>query len=148
MPARKVARKAARKKRAPKPSSRGYSARPLAAKLGIKAGVPTAIIGAPGGFENLIGLPEFDSELNLEAYRYLHFFTTSRLALEAIVPILAKRLERGGTLWISWPKKSSGKQTDLTENTVRSLGLATRLVDVKICAIDETWSALKFMHRR
>ncbi len=142
------ARKAARKKRAPKLSSAGYSKRPLASKLGIKSGVAMAIIGAPDGFTNLIGLPEFDTELNLEAYQHLHFFTASRLALETIFPILTKRLDRGGTLWISWPKKSSGKQTDLGENTVRELGLATGLVDVKVCAIDQVWSGLKFMHRR
>ena len=126
----------------------GYSKRPLAAKLGIKAGVAMAIIDAPDGFENLIGTPKFDTELDLESYDHLHFFTESKIALETIFPILAKRLNHGGSLWISWPKQSSGKQTDLGENMVRALGLATGLVDVKVCAIDEVWSGLKFMHRR
>lgn len=141
-------RKDARKKRVSKAKAAGYSKRPIAAKLGIKAGVAMAIIGAPAGFENLIGTPKFDTELDLEGYDYLHFFTESKIALEAIFPILDKRLNRGGILWISWPKKASGKQTNLGESMVRALGLATGLVDVKVCAIDETWSGLKFMHRR
>lgn len=130
-----------------KSSPAGYSKRSLADKLGIKAGIQMAIIEAPARLENLIGVSNFDTELNLESYDYLHFFTASTYALSAIFPILAKRLARGGTLWISWPKKSSGTQTDLGENTVRELGLATGLVDVKICAINEVWSGLKFMHR-
>jgi hypothetical protein len=142
-------RKASRKKRVFRPrSATGYSKRPLDEKLGIKAGSVKAIIEAPEGFENLIGTSDFDTELNLESYDYLHFFTASTLALETIFPILAKRLNKGGILWISWPKKASGKQTDLGENSVRAIGLATGLVDVKVCAIDETWSGLKFMHRR
>jgi hypothetical protein len=126
----------------------GYSNRPLASKLGLKPGAATAILEAPEGFADLIGTREFVTSLDLESYDYLHFFTASTLALEAIFPILAKRLNRGGILWISWPKKSSGMQTDLGENAVRTLGLATGLVDVKICAIDHIWSGLKFMHRR
>jgi hypothetical protein len=130
------------------PAIAGYSKRPLASKLGLKSGAATAILEAPEGFADLIGTHEFDTSLDLESYDYLHFFTASTLALETIVPILAKRLKRGGILWISWPKKSSGMQTDLGENVVRALGLATGLVDVKICAIDHVWSGLKFMHRR
>ena len=91
----------------------GYSKRPLAGKLGLKPGVATAILEAPDGFAELIGIQEFDTSLDLESYDYLHFFTASTLALEAIFPILAKRLKRGGILWISWPKKTSGMQTDL-----------------------------------
>jgi hypothetical protein len=130
------------------PSPAGYSNRPLAEKLGVTVNASKAIIEAPEGFQALIGGVSFDNELSLDSYDYLHFFTASTLALEAIFPILAKRLNRGGILWISWPKKASGLQTDLGENAVRALGLATGLVDVKVCAIDETWSGLKFMHRR
>lgn len=126
----------------------GYSKRSLADKLGIKKNASRAILEAPAGFEELIGTGEFDTSLELESYDYLHLFTTSRLALENIFPILAKRLNRGGILWVSWPKKSSGKQTDLGENMVREIGLTTGLVDVKVCAIDETWSGLKFLHRK
>ncbi len=130
------------------PSLAGYSKRPLVEKLGITVTATKAIIEAPEGFEALIGGASFDTELSLDSYDYLHFFTGSTLALESIFPILAKRLSRGGILWISWPKKASGLQTDLGENAVRMLGLATGLVDVKVCAIDEVWSGLKFMHRR
>ena len=138
------------KKKSPKrkPTPAGYSKRPLADKLGIKEGMTKAILGAPEGFDALIGTQGYDDALEFEVYDYLHFFTDRKLALEQIIPILAKRLKQGGTLWISWPKKSSGKQTDLGENLVRELGLATGLVDVKVCAIDEVWSGLKFMHRR
>jgi hypothetical protein len=139
-----------RKKKSPnrKQAPAGYSKRPLASKLGIKLDATKAILEAPEYFAELIDTPNFDTSLDLETYDYLHFFTASTLALETIFPILAKRLNHGGILWISWPKKPSGKQTDLGENTVRKLGLATGLVDVKVCAIDEVWSGLKFMHRR
>jgi hypothetical protein len=126
----------------------GYSNRSLADKLGITVGAIKAILEAPEGFESLIGTHEFDTSLDLDSYDYLHYFTASMLALETIFPILAKRLNPGGILWISWPKLASGMQTDLGESAVRKLGLATGLVDVKICAIDGVWSGLKFMHRR
>ncbi len=130
------------------PNPAGYSKRSLAEKLGIKPSSTKAILEAPEYFADRINTAEFDTSLDLESYDYLHFFTASTLALEAILPILAKRLNQGGILWISWPKKASGMQTDLGENAVRKLGLATGLVDVKVCAIDEVWSGLKFMHRR
>jgi hypothetical protein len=138
-----------RTKKSPKskPAPAGYSKRSLADKLGIKEGMTKAIMGAPTGFDALIGTHGYDDALEFEAYDYLHFFSDRKLALEQIFPILAKRLKQGGILWISWPKKSSGMQTDLRENVVRDLGLVTGLVDVKVCAIDETWSGLKFMHR-
>ncbi len=126
----------------------GYSKRPLVSKLGMKREVSKAILEAPEGFEDLLGTGNFDTSLDLDSYDYLHFFTASRSALETIFPILAKRLNRGGMLWISWPKKSSGKQTDLDGNAVREIGLATGLVDVKVCAIDKVWSGLKFLHRK
>lgn len=130
------------------PAPAEYSIRSLASKLGIKPDATKAILDAPEYFGERIDNLNFDTSLDLETYDYLHFFTTSTLALETIFPILAKRLNPGGILWISWPKKASGLQTDLGENAVRTLGLATGLVDVKICAIDEVWSGLKFMHRR
>ncbi|HEY3875316.1 MAG TPA: DUF3052 domain-containing protein [Candidatus Kapabacteria bacterium] len=129
-------------------SPAGYSTRPLAGKLGIKAHSTMAVLDAPEAFPQMTGIGNYDTALDLDSYDYLHFFTMSKVALETIFPILAKRLNRGGTLWISWPKKASGKQTDLGENAVRELGLCTGLVDVKVCALDETWSGLKFMHRR
>jgi len=63
------------------------------------------------------------------------------------LPRLARRIERDGALWISWPKRASGVSTDLDENVVRAIGLASSLVDVKVCAVDDTWSGLKFVYR-
>ncbi len=125
----------------------GYAKRPLSLKIGLKDGRSSAILEAPEGFTSLIGTEEFDTSLDVESYDYLHFFTTSKLALENIFPILAKRLNPGGILWISWPKRASGNQTDLGENSVREIGLESGLVGVKVCAIDEIWSGLKFLHR-
>ena len=129
------------------PPRSGYSGTPLAKKLGLPGKTPRAVLEAPANFQDLIPEFEFDTSLDLDSYEYLHFFTASKVTLETIFPILSKRLNSGGILWISWPKKASGKQTDLGENLVRDIGLKTGLVDVKVCAIDETWSGLKFMHR-
>jgi len=74
-------------------------------------------------------------------------FATGRAALEKRFARLARAIAPSGSLWISWPKKSSGKKTDLDENVVRAVGLENGLVDVKVCAVDETWSALKFVVR-
>lgn len=78
---------------------------------------------------------------------FIHFFTRSRLQLESEFPKLKGMLSRSGMLWISWPKSSSGLETDLSENIVRRAGLDSGLVDVKIVAVDETWSGLKFVFR-
>jgi len=78
---------------------------------------------------------------------FVHFFTTSKTELEQRLPILKQELDFAGGLWISWPKKSSGVPTDLTENVIRELAIACGLVDVKVCAIDDTWSGLKLVYR-
>jgi len=148
MPSKKAKKKKSPVARQEPRTTAGYSPRSLAGKLGLKDGTSKAILEAPERFHELIGSSKFDTSLDLDSYDYLHFFTESKVALETIFPILAKRLNRGGILWISWPKKASGRQTDLGENTVRELGLATGLVDVKVCAIDEVWSGLKFMYRK
>ncbi len=125
----------------------GYSKRPLREKLGMKEGASSAVIEAPADYASLVGTDAFDTELDLDAYDFLHFFTMSNIALQHIFPILSARLKKDGTLWISWPKKSSKMPTDLSENDVRAIGLAAGLVDVKACAIDATWSGLKFVYR-
>ena len=135
------------KKKAAKRSPAGYSTRSLRDKLGIKVGATVAIIDAPAEYASLTELTQFDTELDQEFYDFLHFFTSSRLGLGHVFPVLAKRLKSDGLLWISWPKQSSGVQTDLTENVVREIGLANGLVDVKVAAIDEVWSGLKFVYR-
>ncbi len=128
-------------------STAGYSLRSLRDKLGMKEGMVAAVIEAPPGYAGLLGTDAFDTELDLSAYTFLHFFTPSMIALRDIFPILVSRLEKNGTLWISWPKKTAKVATDLNENIIREIGLANGLVDVKVCAIDETWSGLKFVYR-
>ncbi len=128
----------------------GYSTRSLVAKLGIKAGATIAIVGAPPGFARVLGaLPS--GVRQRRAVRgpldHLHFFTARRAELERRFPALERALAPAGALWISWPKGSSGVATDLTEDVIRAVGLAHRLVDVKVCAVDEVWSGLKLVRR-
>jgi hypothetical protein len=78
---------------------------------------------------------------------FIHCFATARRTLAARFPALERALTPAGMLWVSWPKGASGATTDLTENTVREIGLANGLVDVKVCAVDTTWSGLKFVRR-
>ena len=125
----------------------GYSQKTLRDKLGIKNGIALAIIDAPQNYAELIELSAFDTELDLEEYDFLHFFTQRAIGLGHAFPVLSKRLKQDGMLWISWPKGSSGVETDLNENIVREIGLANGLVDVKVAAIDDVWSGLKFVYR-
>ena len=125
----------------------GYSQRPLKDKLGIKDSASIAILEAPPYYASLVGIENFDTELDLDSYDFLHFFTSSALGLGHVFPVLAKRLKPAGMLWISWPKQSANVETDVSENVVREIGVANGLVDVKVAAIDETWSGLKFVYR-
>jgi len=128
----------------------GYSKRGLPEKLGIKAGSRVLLVGAPRGYEEMLEpLPE-GAELCRGARGLVHVaqcFVTRRADLAREFPRLARRIERDGALWISWPKRASGVSTDLDENVVRAIGLASSLVDVKVCAVDDTWSGLKFVYR-
>jgi hypothetical protein len=131
----------------------GYSDKPLAEKLGIRAGMTVVAIAAPQGYRKLLGTlpPRARVESRASAGRgpcdFLHCFATARRTLAARFAALERALAPAGMLWISWPKGSSGVATDLTENVVREIGLATGLVDVKVCAVDATWSGLKFVRR-
>lgn len=82
-----------------------------------------------------------------EDYDYIHFFAKTSLELAKAFPDLKNALAKTGMLWLSWPKRSSGMQTDLDENRVMQIGLNGGLVDIKVAAIDETWSGLKFVYR-
>lgn len=128
----------------------GYSSTPLAKKLGIKDGSRIGLVNAPNGFEKELGeLPdraEFVKRLTNSLDIILFFVLTER-ALARDFARLAKRLATNGMIWIAWPKKSSGVATDLSFDVVQRIGLDAGLVDVKICAIDETWSGLKFVYR-
>jgi len=128
----------------------GYSGTPLAKKLGIKEGSRIALVNAPKDFESELGeLPanvEFIKRPEKSLDIILFFVLTERALLRDFAK-LAARLSPNGMLWIAWPKKSSGVATDLSEQRVQRIGLDAGLVDVKVCAIDETWSGLKFVYR-
>ena len=128
----------------------GYSSTPLAKKLGIKEGSRIGLVNAPKGFEDYLGeLPDnaqFVSRLTNSLDIILLFVLTER-ALARDFSKLSKKLKSNGMIWIAWPKKSSGVTTDLAFENVQRIGLDAGLVDVKICAIDDTWSGLKFVYR-
>ena len=128
----------------------GYSGKPLVAKLGIKAGTRIAILNAPAGYNRVLGkLPPRVTRRPTAAgpFDFIQFFTDLKRELERRFPTLERALTPAGMLWISWPKQSSGRATDLTENVIREIGLAHGLVDVKVAAVDEVWSGLKFVRR-
>jgi hypothetical protein len=128
----------------------GYSGTPLPRKLGIKEGSRLAVIGAPDGFDaTLRELPEGVTVKTTARGRLdvVVCFLTARSALERRFDALTRAVYPDGGLWIAWPKRSSGVPTDLTEDVVREVALDHGLVDNKVCAIDETWSGLRLVHR-
>lgn len=127
----------------------GYSGTPLHKKLGVKAGDRIWFSGHPHGYQSQLekaGDFEVISKLtsNLD---FVHLFTARRGDLTRNFPKLKNAVKPDGMVWISWPKKSSGVKTDLDENIVRECGLNAGLVDVKVCAVDDVWSGLKFVFR-
>lgn len=126
----------------------GYSGTPLPRKLGIKPGHRVLLSGAPPAFD-LGPLPgtEVHRRAGATPYDVVVAFAPDRRGLTRRFTPSARRLVVGGGLWIAWPKKASGVATDLDEAEVRRYGLATGLVDTKICAIDRTWSGLRFVVR-
>jgi hypothetical protein len=132
------------------PSSAGYSGTPLPKKLGITADSVTAIIGAPPAFEATLG--DLPSGARVSHSRrgqrdLTLWFVRSAAELRRAIPAMVAASRSGG-VWIAWPKKASGVATDLTEDVVRKEGLAAGLVDHKVCAIDATWSGLRFALRK
>ena len=125
--------------------SAGYSKRSLAEKLGIKEGMRTLLLNEPKGYEGTLSVAAKKKIDGL--FDFMQFFTADKSELEKNFPKLKKALAQAGMLWISWPKGSSKVATDLNENIVREIGLKNGLVDVKVCAVDETWSGLKFVYR-
>jgi hypothetical protein len=128
----------------------GYSKTPLVKKLGIKPGFRVIILNAPESYAHTLGeLPENVIVANTLTgpLDFIHFFTTRRETLAAEFPQLKQALTPSGTLWISWPKRSARVETDLTEDIIRAIGLENGLVDVKVAAVDEVWSGLKFVYR-
>jgi len=129
----------------------GYSTTPLPGKLGIKAGFRIGLIDAPANYHAMLGpLPpgvRFYQRL-VAPLDLIHLFAASLADLNRSLPRAKKALGKDGMLWLSWPKKSSGVNTDLDGNVVRKTGLATGLVDIKVCAVSDTWSGLKFVYRK
>jgi len=133
--------------------SAGYSGTPLPKKLGLKDGQKAAFIGLP---ENLLWLadsavfeeravkPSLTEDLPAPL-DVIHLFTVQSNGLDHALEFLRGRIMRNGMIWISWPKKSSKVPTDMTEDVIRAAALAQGLVDVKVCAVDETWSGLKLV---
>ena len=128
----------------------GYSGTPLVKKLGIKPSMKVAFIDAPAQYLDLLG--ELPADLRVlrrlgRGMDFVHFFSASYTRLERRLPALKRSLAYDGMLWLSWPKKSSKLDKDLAEGDVRTMGLQSGLVDVKVCAVDEDWSGLKFVYR-
>ena len=127
----------------------GYSGTPLAKKLGIKEGFNVRFVNAPDGLDKELDLPA-NVTVNSGARKPIDLvmlFVTTKSELERTFSNYAAKLTPAGMLWISWPKKSSGVASDLSDNVVRELGLAKGMVDVKVCAVNEVWSGLKFVFR-
>jgi hypothetical protein len=127
----------------------GYSGTPLSRKLGIKPGSRVLLSAAPPDF-TLDEVPP-DATVHMRAagspYDVIVAFCPDRKRLRARFEPLSERLTTAGSLWVAWPKKASGRVTDLDENVVRDVGLDAGLVDVKVAAIDDVWSGLKFVRR-
>lgn len=128
----------------------GYSGTPLAKKLGIKEGHRLAFVGEPKDYRRTLGeLPRDTSWADRLSgtFDLIQLFATSRSDLKRGFSRAQEHLAPHGALWVSWPKQSSGVNTNLNENVVRQIGLALGLVDIKVCAVDDTWSGLKFVYR-
>jgi len=129
----------------------GYSGTPLVKKLGIKDGFRVGLVNAPAGFTK--ELQPFPADAKILAIPFpksldlIVLFAESQRTLKPEFPRFAKKLKANGALWIAWPKKASGVATDLSDNTVRQIGLEAGLVDVKVCAVNDIWSGLKFVYR-
>ena len=127
----------------------GYSTTPLIKKLGIKENMSLLVLHEPEDYFRLLGpLPNNVSiHTHGAMFDVIHFFAISHMQLEKMFDFLLKSMKYSGMMWISWPKKTSHIVSDLHENEIREIGLSHGLVDVKVCAIDETWSGLKFVYR-
>jgi hypothetical protein len=126
----------------------GYSGTPLAKKLGIKMGAKVMLLNAPDNYLQLF------TDLPTDVYfvgggdvkkDVIHFFTKQQDEFLTMLPQLMRQIKPDGMIWVSWPKKASKVVTDITEDIIRNFALEIGLVDIKVCAIDETWSGLKLV---
>jgi Protein of unknown function (DUF3052) len=126
----------------------GYSGTPLAKKLGLKPNMQIQIMGFEGDYFSLFS--DFPDAIQIADDQFvakdlIHFFCKESAILNAELPFLKNAIQPNGMIWVSWPKKASKIQTDITEDTIRNLALSIGLVDVKVCAVDEIWSGLKLV---
>jgi hypothetical protein len=130
----------------------GYSGTPLWKKLGYRPGSRAFVVGAPPGYRKLLGLPAPVKVAWLARRRQgmglVHVFSASEQALQGELARLRREIAPDGAVWVSWPKKASRVPTDVTEDRIRDIALPMGFVDVKVCAVDDTWSGLKLMIRR
>lgn len=139
-----------------RPVTAGYSGTPLPKKLGLKDGQAACFIALP---DELAWLPESRAFATVKLIDHLrglgkshfdavHGFFTSAAALASAAPHCLRAIAPDGMFWVSWPKKASGRATDITEDVIREIALPIGLVDVKVCAVDDVWSGLKLMIRK
>ena len=126
----------------------GYSGTPLAKKLGIKEGFNIRIVNQPDHYFDLF--EDFPENINIRNEKktkkdFIHYFTSQAKELDRDIVSLKNEIVPNGMIWISWPKKSSGITTDVTEDVIRHLALTNGLVDIKVCAVDDVWSGLKLV---
>ena len=129
-------------------NSSGYSGTPLAKKLGVKDGAKVRIVNQPDYYFDLFeNWPKHIQISNEKKSKkdFIHYFSKKYKELEKDIDSLKNEIVPNGMIWISWPKKASKIETDITEDTIRYLALSNGLVDVKVCAVDEVWSGLKLV---
>jgi hypothetical protein len=129
----------------------GYSGTPLATKLGIRPGARLYLHAAPENYAQLVAPlpPGVTTVQRIDAATDLmHLFATARAALETLLNRARRAMRDDATIWVSWPKKASRVATDISGDVVRELALPLGLVDIKVCAVDETWSGLKLVVRK
>lgn len=132
------------------PGTAGYSGTPLAQKLGIKAGMRLRAVGAPAGYAKLLAPLPDGARISdgAAAADVVHHFATRRSELAKALRAYRGKLDESTPVWVSWPKKSAGVDTDITEDVIRAVALPLGYVDVKVCAVSEVWSGLKLVVRK
>ncbi|MGQ0766393.1 MAG: DUF3052 domain-containing protein [Gemmatimonadota bacterium] len=129
----------------------GYSGKPLVDKLGFRAGMTVSVIDAPRGYRGWLGELPPGSRIARDlppVPEVVHIFATSRKVLAKVLGDLRPVLPDTGFVWVSWPKRTAGVETDITEDVIREVALPMGFVDVKVCAVTDVWSGLKLVIRR
>ena len=127
----------------------GYSGTQLVKKLGIKEGFKVRFINKPKNYMDLLEeIPPAVKQIKTGKADFVHIFTKSRKELASELKKNMRSIEQDGMIWVSWPKKASKIQTDITEDVIREVALPMGLVDIKVCAVDDIWSGLKLVIRK